>query len=905
MSDLNHLRDDWPAISARLDEALAIDADARATWLDALPDAESVKSKLRGLLSNAAAVETNDFLSTLPKLTLLPGAAAGTDPAQAAHEGASIGPYRLVARIGHGGMGEVWLAERIDGQPKRKVALKLPHLGWAPGLAARLGRERDILASLEHPHIARLYDAGVDRFDRPYLAMEYVDGVPIDRHCAEHALPLAARLDLLLQVCGAVAHAHSHLVVHRDLKPANILVTPAGDVRLLDFGIARLLEDDPGAGTDLTRESGRPLTPDYASPEQIRGEPIGTASDIYSLGVVAYEVIAGARPYHLAGEGAAKLVAAVDSLVVPPASRTVADPALRRAIAGDLDAILARALKRDAAERYPTVEAFAADLARHLRNEPVSAQPDRFAYRARKFVGRHRWQTASATLAVAALVAGAGVALWQAREARAEAARAEQVKAFALSMLESADTDAGAGAATTAVDLLQAARQRIDGELGGRPGIAAELMTAIGYGLIGQDRAEDAAVIMKKATTLAEQAYGSEDGRTLAARVVYGEALVDLGKGAEAIALLKPAAEQARRQHNSHAEIAAWRWLSSAQIDAGDLDAGVASARAAVAAVPAGEPLDRRARVDAIEAQLGLANVLASARRAGVSEASRAGLALATGLAGPLGTTHAATARLLLGKGLIAEGQVEEGLKALDAGYAGARAALGPDHTQTEISAHYLSVARLDAGDAKGAIDAAQAALDAVMRRRAGRSADAVAVSNLTLAVALAADGQHERALPFFDEAARLYKESSGAASPLAARALSGRALSLARLGRLADADRTFASVASVPLSGMELAARDANLAVLRDLQGRREEAIALSRSAADTLVQHPSPVIQARGLATLGQVLLHAERPAEAVAPLERALALLDKAQPNGSTQRAAAEAALVEARTRLHASP
>ena len=461
--DLQHLAADWPAISRRLDEALALAPAERSTWLDALDEGDSIKAKLRQLLSEAGDVESGDFLGTLPKLALGPAAAGGDDGAVA---GGTIGPYRLLTELGQGGMGTVWLAERVDGQPRRKIALKLPHVGWAPGLAARLARERDILASLEHPNIARLYDAGVDPLGRPYLALEYVDGTPIDRHCAAHSLSLRERLALLLQVAAAVAHAHTRLVVHRDLKPSNILVTEGGGVRLLDFGIAKMLQEEGGDATELTAATGRVLTPDYASPEQIRGETIGTASDVYSLGVVAYELLAQVRPYHLPRSGALSLVEAIAEAEPPPASRVALDAAAKRQLNGDLDAILNKVLKKSTAERYPTIEAFAADIERHLRGEPVQARPNAPWYHAERWVRRHKLETAVAVAilvavpagavaqaaVLAALAAGAGVALWQARvarrqadRARAEAVRAEQVKDFALSIFESADTNAGAG----------------------------------------------------------------------------------------------------------------------------------------------------------------------------------------------------------------------------------------------------------------------------------------------------------------------------------------------------------------------------------------------------------------------------------------------------------------------------
>jgi len=252
-------------LSTLLDEALALDETAREAWLAALPgDAADLAPTLRKLLARRSAEETRDILER----PLHFGATAHADPGTTVFQpGDAVGPYRLLRALGHGGMGEVWQAERADGTLKRKVALKLPHVSWAPGLAERFAREREILASLEHPNIARLYDAGFDAHGRPYMALEYVEGLPIDAYCNRRALPVAGRLRLLLQVADAVAFAHSRLVVHRDLKPGNILVTEDGHARLLDFGIAKLMEGDSAQETALTRVGGRALTLDYASPE--------------------------------------------------------------------------------------------------------------------------------------------------------------------------------------------------------------------------------------------------------------------------------------------------------------------------------------------------------------------------------------------------------------------------------------------------------------------------------------------------------------------------------------------------------------------------------------------------------------------------------------------------------------
>ena len=293
------------------------------------------------------------------------------------------------------------------------------------------------------------------------------------------------RIGLLLQVAAAVAHAHARLVVHRDLKPGNILVTADGQVRLLDFGIAKLMEGDRTQETSLTMLSGRALTLDYASPEQVRGEPLGTASDVYSLGVVAYELLAGARPYRLKRATAAELEEAIASIDPPLASDSARDPAVRRQLKGDLDAILNKALKKESSQRYATVEALAQDLPRHLAHQPVLAQPDSLDYRIGKFIGRYRFPVAAAAVATLALLTGAGLALSQAQRARAQAARAEEVKRLVLSIFKDADTSAGGSRKTTAADLLEQARSRLDSVPVSDPAIRAELLTSLGISLTG------------------------------------------------------------------------------------------------------------------------------------------------------------------------------------------------------------------------------------------------------------------------------------------------------------------------------------------------------------------------------------------------------------------------------------
>jgi serine/threonine-protein kinase len=397
---------DWKRLSRLLDEALDLEPAQREHWLRSLgPEYADLRGTLHEILFDRSAVETSDFLRGLPEFSAKPAAIT-------VQAGDLIGPYRLVRELGSGGTAVVWLAERADGAMQRKVAIKLPHLGLIDrGLTARITRERDILATLEHPNIARLYDAGVDYRGRPFLALEYVDGVSPDRYCADHSLSLDQRLGLFLQIVRTVAFAHARLIVHRDLKPNNILVAADGTVRLLDFGIARILQGERAAAHQ-TQFGLRALTPAYAAPEQFVGQPVTVATDVYSLAVILYEMLTGHSPYLPARATPAALEESVlrDE---PRLASTVAPARDARALRGDLDTILAKALRKAPSERYPSVEAFAADIERHLAGRPISARAPSFGYVARKFVRRHSLPLAITSVVVLALAASLGIAAWQ------------------------------------------------------------------------------------------------------------------------------------------------------------------------------------------------------------------------------------------------------------------------------------------------------------------------------------------------------------------------------------------------------------------------------------------------------------------------------------------------------------
>lgn len=559
MTALLTIADQWQVLSRLLDEALALPPEARPHWLQRLAgDDVQHRAALEMLLATQARIEGEDFLSELPVLKL-------TEPAEELVAGATVGPYRLIQRLGAGGMGLVWEAERADGLGRRRVALKLPRAVWGDGFAARLERERDILARLEHENIARLYDAGFDERGRPYLAMELIDGKPITAYCEALGLDVRSRVALLVQTAAAVSYAHARLVVHRDLKPSNIIVSRDGQVRLLDFGVAKLLEEDSTRATALTELSGRALTLDYASPEQIAGLPLGTGSDLYSLAVVAYETFTGHKPYRLKRGTAAELEEAIASAEVAPASTAAEAPATRRQLQGDLDAILNRALKKRPEDRYPTVDAFAQDLQRFLDGAPVQARPDRWSYRAAKFVYRHRLQVAAGGVVAVALVAGTSVAVWQAHQARlsadsakaeaakakVEAATAQAVQGFLESVFKANSKfqpDPKKAGATTARELLDRGAERIATALASEPEAQLRLYYVLGemYGGMGQyDRALG---LFRRAVELGTQLHGPTSDATLRAASASGHMLDDLGQREEALAtLLKVDAAAAQR----------------------------------------------------------------------------------------------------------------------------------------------------------------------------------------------------------------------------------------------------------------------------------------------------------------------------------------------------------------------
>ncbi len=429
----------WQTVRSILERALEIEPEKRGDYLsEACGDDATLRSEVEALIAADENAAGEEFLAR----PAVEAAGLDSEASETSALGQRIGAYQVVEQVGHGGMGVVYRAVRADDTFRKEVAIKLARSGLGDHLATRRFKaERQILANLDHPHIARLLDGGSSE-GRPYVVMEYVRGVPIDDYCDARKLPVRERLELFRAVCGAVAYAHQRLVIHRDIKPANILVTEEGQPKLLDFGIAKILDPREQAG-DATVTLVRMMTPEYASPEQVRGNPISTATDVYSLGVVLYGLLTGRRPYRITSRSPHEIAQAVleaepdkpstaigreeaASAESVSRARGASPERLRRRLRGDLDNIVLKALRKEPERRYHSVEQFSEDIRRYLVGLPVIARPDTFAYRAGKFVRRHKAAVLAASLVVVALVGGIAATMREAYIARLERSRAEQ-----------------------------------------------------------------------------------------------------------------------------------------------------------------------------------------------------------------------------------------------------------------------------------------------------------------------------------------------------------------------------------------------------------------------------------------------------------------------------------------------
>ena len=519
-------RDRWLALSPYIDQALELSAADLEVWLRARESSEpQIAADLRRFLAARSASLFASFLSG--------AAVAPLNEAQFGKPDELIGNYRVLRELGHGGAAVVYLAERVDGHFEHQVALKILRFGPEGGEARRhFAQERQILASLDHPAIARLIDGGITATGLPYLAMEYVEGMPIDRYCDEHRLPLDERLRLFVKVAEAIQYAHRRLIVHRDLKPSNILVARDGAVKLLDFGIAKLLEPDLMAhAAPPTRDVVRLMTPEYASPEQARGDPITTATDIYQLGLLLYELLTGRAPYDLKGckpIDALRIICESEPMApshaVDGSTATISDARastatrMRRQLRGDLDAVLLMALRKEPERRYTSAEQFTTDIVHHLQGRTVCAYKGKWIYGARKFVRRH---TAGVLITVLVACAFALVITWYTTQLTNERDRAEadriqarrdaevalQVSQFLASVFRGSSSRT-VNPNTTARELLERGAERIERQLADQPEIQGRLLNVIGDAYVQYESDDKAKALLDRALNLNTKLFG-------------------------------------------------------------------------------------------------------------------------------------------------------------------------------------------------------------------------------------------------------------------------------------------------------------------------------------------------------------------------------------------------------------
>ena len=648
----------WNVIEAVCFEAMSLEGEERTRFLDRrCGDDRELRTRVEALL---AAMDRAPGFMEQPVVVLPPGE---TEPlAESTADGAGgaatgdrrVGPYRIIRPLGHGGMGDVYLAAAEGDGFTRTVALKLIRKGLdTERVLARFRQERRILAGLRHPNIAQLVDGGAAEDGSPYFVMEFVEGEPLDEYCSRRDLDLRERLELVESICAAVHHAHQSLVVHRDLKPANILVTPDGRPKLLDFGIGKVLTPDGFGEDDVTRVEDRALTPAYAAPEILRGEPVTTAVDVYALGLLLYRILTGALPFPATGSVAERL-AAMDE----PPPRPSALASTRARIPAELDTVVLKALSADPDARYGSAAALAEDLRRFQEGRPVQARPHGVLYLTRKFLGRHRVSAGAGLVAAFSLVGGSAYALAQSRLVAAERDKALEVRGFLLESFGAVGADRTLGDSVTARALLDAQAAVVGDAYAGRPDLQREMMLVLaeGYERLG---------LFTEARQWAEAAMAlpgsSAPGDGAAAMGLLGWITHQQGRPDEALPLLEAAVADARKGR------AAERTLARTLNDLGVVQEALG-------------------RFDA------------------AGESHREALELRAGL---FGENHRSVAVSASNLSVIRyrqgdfQGAVEEASRSLR----GIRASFGADHQRAVIVQSNLAVFKLVAGDLRGAED--------------------------------------------------------------------------------------------------------------------------------------------------------------------------------------------------------
>jgi serine/threonine-protein kinase len=804
-----------------------------------------------GFLDRPAADVASDLVAV--------AAAAGGDAA-----GGRIGAYRIHRSIGRGGMADVYLADRADDEFHREVAVKVVRAGLGADLVERFRAERQVLATLDHPHIAQLFDGGVTDDGRPFLVMEFVRGQPLDAYADAKQLTIDDRVALFLQVCDAVDRAHRHFVVHRDLKPGNILVSEEGSVKLLDFGVAKLLDPAVVDASPVTRGGARLMTPEYASPEQFLGQPATTATDVYSAGVVLYELLTGKRPHEDAEATPSALERQVLDVEPEPASaacladtsrgraaeraakRSATPESASRQLRGDLDNIVGVALCREPERRYASIAALRDDLERRRDGMPVTARPATVRYRTAKFLRRHRVAAVAAMLVVAAVVVGTSTTIVQARSAAREGRRAGEIRDFLVSVFEISDPNNARGEAVTARELLDRGSERIERSLAGEPDLRADLRGVVGrlYERLGLfDRA---ATHLEAALSFARQ--GSADRRTLIERLTaLANVRHEQGDSGAAEALMREALELARAEE-------------------GPRGPTVAAALTDLAAV-------FRATADFAQAET-LSREALSIRRS-IGESS----GLVTALNG-------------FGVLLNSAGRPLEAITALEEALRRGRDAYGDGHREVVLAGCNLAQARHSAGQLDAALAEFRACV-AARRQLLGDLHPDVALSLNNMARVHSDRNEYEPAQRLFEEALRIQRAAFGERHRMVATTLNNLAILDFQRSRYAEAAERFREL--IPLWTEVIGADHPetwtttnNLGMSLRSAGRLDEAEPILQDvlAARRRLAGPEHPQTAEAMVNLATVLLRQSKFGEARDLAAGALPLFEKAYPQGHPQ-------------------
>ena len=880
----------WQRLQELFDGAMQVPGEQRGQWLaEACPDDSELRSHAESLILHEA--QASRFGDAISDAALVYSVLSEPAP------GERLGPYRILRLLGRGGMGAVFQAERDDEQFRMTVAIKLvrPNL-LTPEMLARFKTERQILASLDHPNIAHLLDGGTTANGTPYVVIEYIDGEPITDYSRRHDLSIRERIRLFRKVCSAVHYAHQSLIVHRDLKPGNILVTKDAEPKLLDFGIAKLLD---AAASSQTQTVARLMTPDYASPEQVRGEPVTTATDVYALGVLLYELLTGQLPYKPATSDLYSIEQAI--CTAEPARPS----ATRRELRGDLENILMMALRKEAARRYSSAEQFSEDLRRFMDGYPVLARQDTWSYRTAKFVRRNKAGVVATAAVVLLIVAFAITMAVQANRiarerdaANLERQKSEQVAAFLADLFSRADPSRSKGAAITAREILDSGAQRVETELAGQPQVEATMMTQIGNVYQSLGLYDSARTILEKALAIRKRALGERNPDVAASLQNLATVLRDLGDYDKALTYAQESLAMRRQLLGNHSKdlIPSLNTVAILLEDKADYRGSEKLHREAVALLRSQEP-----DLPRLAASLNnLAGVLGrEGRDAEALPLYKEALELRRKT---LGNEHPATMQTLnnLGVYYIDHRDYASAEKAMREVLSVRLKLLGPDHPDVAKAMTNLSVALTREMQFDESITLLNRALD-IFRRRLGEKHVNVAYVLDALAEVYYRKHNYETADPIYRRSWQMFRSQFGDQHPEVALSSYNLAGNLEAWGKY-DAAEQFVRKAeriyrdSIGADSQHRLRALVRLAdVLRD-KGDFAAAEATYREALDAgrKTWKPESTDRAAGLAGLGEVLAAHGQAQQAEGLLREAVAIRRKILPRDDVAVAHVESAL-----------